>query len=78
MHPWGSDVVKILVVVIVVADCVVILWVVGLFEMVVDVVSGFDPASVILSEPKLGLHTAQRQIPSGKFFENDFFESFPS
>ena len=40
MHPWGSDVVKILVVVIVVADCVVILWVVGLFEIVVDVASG--------------------------------------
>ena len=40
MHPWGSDVVKILVVVIAVAYCVVILWVVGLFEIVVDVASG--------------------------------------
>ena len=48
MHPWGSDGVEIIVVVIVVVDCVVILWVVGLIEGVVVVALGCVGSSVVV------------------------------
>ena len=57
MHPWGSGVVEIIVLVIVVTDCVVISLVVGLFEMVFDVTSVSVGILVVVTveDPEAGL-----------------------